>query len=63
MAIIISLMIGALIPGGAAPYREMVRSIISSQMGDVRYGPWSIGIYTGSTPFEINDPAEISNST
>ena len=28
---------------------------------DVNYGPWSIGIYTGLSPFELHDPENISN--
>ena len=28
---------------------------------DVSYGPWSIGIYTGLSPFELHDPENISN--
>lgn len=28
---------------------------------EVSYGPWSIGIYEGSSPFELQDPGNISN--
>jgi len=28
---------------------------------DVSYGPWSIGIYEGNTPFELTDPDSVSN--
>jgi len=28
---------------------------------EVTYGPWSIGVYEGSTPFDLADPPDISN--
>ena len=61
VTIIISLMIGALIWRGSSPYREWAHSFLDFQGGDNRYGPWSIGIYRGSSPFEISDPEDISN--
>ena len=59
--VIASLIVGALVWRSSAPYRGMGRRLLFSHKEDARYGPWSIGIYTGQSPFEITDPAEISN--
>lgn len=60
--VIVSLIVGALIWRGSAPYREMVRSLLAPpQAEDVMYGPWSIGIYKGPSPFDLQDPPDISN--
>lgn len=36
-------------------------STADSTYSDDTYGPWSIGIYEGSTPFNLSDPENISN--
>lgn len=38
-----------------------VFAIIHKQVIGNRYGPWSIGIYEGSTPFDLAPPEDISN--
>ncbi|MEO8324214.1 MAG: hypothetical protein ABI618_00075, partial [Nitrospirota bacterium] len=45
------------------PYRysQMAYNYFNREEVDVSYGPWSIGVYTGSTPFELTDPEDISN--
>lgn len=59
--IIMSLVIGALIWRVSSPYLGAVRGFLSPQMENAGSGPWSIGIYTGVSPFELHDPEDISN--
>ena len=40
---------------------EMAKNYVNNEEDDLQYGPWSIGVYTGSTPFELTDPEDISN--
>jgi hypothetical protein len=45
------------------PYKIVKRAYdhFSHKEVDVSYGPWSIGIYTGSTPFDLADSEPIIN--
>ena len=43
------------------PY-ELIRIVYHrTQTQEKTYGPWSIGIYKGSNPFNLTDPEDISN--
>jgi len=56
-----SIILGGLILMGVFPYRNMVMSYFVPPDETVRYGPWSIGIYAGSSPFELTSPTDIAN--
>src|SRR6185312_630686 len=50
--------------GGAASLlllRRWQRAYKAARQKPNHYGPWSIGIYEGDTPFEISEPRETSN--
>ena len=42
------------------PYNE-IKTAYKAIPKEKAYGPWSIGIYEGSTPFKLSPPANISN--
>ena len=39
----------------------MATDYITNAGNDNEYGPWSIGIYKGFTPFDLADPEDIIN--
>lgn len=45
------------------PYRysQMAYQYFTQEKAGERYGPWSIGVYTGTSPFALQDPEHISN--
>ncbi|MCA9422568.1 MAG: family 43 glycosylhydrolase [Nitrospira sp.] len=42
-------------------YGKMAYNFFNQNEGGVSYGPWAIGVYTGISPFELQDPVSISN--
>ncbi|GJL60505.1 MAG: hypothetical protein NPIRA03_33620 [Nitrospirales bacterium] len=40
---------------------KTAKNYVNNEGDDPHYGPWSIGVYTGFTPFDLHDPEDISN--
>ena len=63
---IITLIIGMFYGGAIVKYKIFpfgyIKKALNSKYNTLKtYGPWSIGIYKGTTPFNLADPEEISN--
>jgi hypothetical protein len=43
------------------PMVKMAKNYVHNEEDALFYGPWSVGVYTGSSPFVLHDPESISN--